>query len=182
MPIYSPTQLDALQKKLTSFRGEECYITFYRESDYSAGKLRSQMTPVGAYLYATGVSITENIQEHQPMQGFGSATKNLVAPSCVESALNISAMYCQEGSDLTWMAPGHTPLLAFIDFVDNTHTKKSADDSLNANLDYVQTIVIRNLRRANRTVTSNTGNQVTYALSFVGGTVTTLANGVMDLP
>lgn len=182
MSSYNVNQLEANQKKLTSFRGEECYVTFYRESDYSAGKLRSQMTPVGAYLYATGVSITENASELTPMQGFGSATKNLFAPGVVESTLNISALYCQEGSDLTWMAPGHSPLLAFIDFVDSTHIKKSANDSLNSNLDYVQTIVIRNLRRANRTITSNTGNGVTYALSFAGGDVTTLANGVMDLP
>jgi hypothetical protein len=78
------------------------------------------------------------------------------------------------------MAPGHTPLLAFIDFFMPQNLQ--ANDVANANGDLVQTLVARNLRVSSKTITSSDAAGVTYALAFNGGRVTRLANNTMDLP
>lgn len=182
MSIYTTTTLDGLKRLNTSFRAEEAFISFYKEADYVPGRLRSQMTPVGVYLYCNGINISDTIVELPSYQGFNSMSKNIVKPAYVETSLGISALYVQEGFDLTWIAPGHPAMLAYVDYIDSSHVgKKSTHDGINANLDYVQTIVVRNLRRTNRRIQGAYGASVSYSLDFVGGDVNTLATGVMDL-
>jgi hypothetical protein len=182
MSFYTTNTIDAFGLKRTSFRGEEAYISFYLESDYVPGKLRSAYpTPVGNYLFCTGINIVESISELPPIQGFNSMTKNLRAPAVVETSLSLNAMYVQEGDPL-WMAPGHAPLIAFIDFIDNTHIKKSANDSLNTNLDYTQTVVVRDVRRIKRSIGAQNGAGISYGIDFACGQLITLGVGVMELP
>lgn len=180
MSVYTENSLIAQRKANTTFRAEGGYITFYAESDYTAGKARSAMTPLGTYLFINGVTVNETIQEHQAVQGFGSDYENLYAPSLVKSTLNVNGLYVQEGADPAWMAAGHPDLMAFIDFF--MPMKSQANDTVNANGDIEQTIVVRNLRVASKTIAATDANGVTYALNFNGGRVTRLANTTMDLP
>jgi hypothetical protein len=180
MSLYTESYLQGLRSKVTTFRAEGGYITFYRESDYTLGKLRSQMTPLGTYLFINGITISETIAEHPAQQSFGSDYENLTAFAVVRSSVSINGLYTQEGADPAWMAPGHTPLLAFIDFFMPQNLQ--ANDVANANGDLVQTLVARNLRVSSKTITSSDAAGVTYALAFNGGRVTRLANNTMDLP
>jgi len=180
MSLYTESYLQGLRSKVTTFRAEGGYITFYRESDYTPGKLRSQMTPLGTYLFISGITINETISEHTPQQSFGSDYENLTAFALVKSSLSIDGLYTQEGADPAWMAPGHPPLLAFIDFF--MPQKPQAGDVANANGDIVQTLVARHLRVSSKSITSSDAAGVTYAITFNGGRVTRLANNNMDLP
>jgi len=181
MGLYTESALQALRKSLTTFRAEGGYITFYAESDYTAGKARSAMTPLGTYLFINGLTVSETIQEHPPLQAFGSDYENLTAFSMVKSTLSINGLYVQEGADPAWSAPGHTPLIAFIDFF-MPGMKPQAHDSVNSNGDLEQTVVVRNLRISSKTIGANDASGVTYAMSFNGGRVTRLATSTMDLP
>jgi len=186
MSIYTPSAIEANQKNLTSFRGEEGLISFYREADFAAltnqANARSQMTPVGEYLYYTGIAINDSSVELPSFQSFNSASKNIFAPGYSECTMNITALFTQECSDLNWIAPGHPPLLAYIDYIDSDNSgKKSTGDILDANGNYAQTIVVRQLRRTTRKITGSRGASVTYGVDFVGTTVTELPAGCMDM-
>lgn len=181
MANYTTSYIEGYGQKRTSFRGEEAYITFFLESDYAPGKLRSAMTPIGTYIYSNGIQITETISELPAIQAFNSRCRALTAPAFVESLLAISALYTQEG-DPAWIRVGHPPLIAYIDFIDSQHIKKSPDDFLNANLDIAQTIVIRALRRQKRAISAQHGGSVNYSVEFIGGEVITLPIGQMDIP
>lgn len=180
MAAYTTDTLTSLGVTTTSFRGEEVYVTFYKESDYSAGKKRSAMNPVVDYLYINGVSVSDAVVEHPRLQAYGSRTQNLRAPAYVESSLSISGLYAQE--DASWMAPGHPPLIAFIDFIDSDRVgKKSKDDVLNSNLDYVQTIVVRDVVRKQRAINAQGGSSASHTVEFSCGEVVSLAPGIQDL-
>lgn len=181
MSLYTESAIQGQQSKQTTFRAEGGYISFYAESDYVPGKLRSQMTLLGSGLFINGLSIQETISEHPPVQAFGSDYENLTAFNMVKSSLSINGLYVQEGADPAWNLPGHTPLIAFVDFFMPT-LKPLSGDTVNANGDVQQTVVVRNLRIQSKSIGSSDAAGVTYSLSFNGGRVTRLAASTMDLP
>ena len=180
MSIYTKKTVEATALPVTTFRAEEGYITFFLESDYTAGKLRSQMTPVGRYLFTQGLSINEQVKELPGIQSFGSDTENLTAAATIGSSLTINALYTQEGTNLTWSEPGHPWLMAFVDFIDATPLAK-ANDVVNSLYELSQTLVLRNLRCIGRSISFSDQNGVNYTMNFNGGKVVRLANNTMDL-
>ena len=139
------------------------------------------MTPMGTNLFTQGLSVSESIQEHPPQQSFGSDYENLTATNLVKSTMQVNCLYCQEGADPAWMAPGHPPLICFIDFFMPGMVPRS-NDVLNANRDLEQTVVVRNLRVSSKSINAADAQGVSYSISFNGGKIVRLANSTMDLP
>ena len=181
MSLYSEKTVQALQQQLTSFRAEGGYVTFYQEQAYTPGTTRSSMPQVGCYLFQHGIHIQESIAEHPAIQPFNSDQDTLFAAAKVSSTLQINALYVQESSDLLWIAPGHPPLIAFVDYFVSV-TNPRANDVQNSLATVAQTIVVRNLRCIGKTIESQDASSVNYSLSFTGGRVTRLASTTMDLP
>lgn len=181
MSVYSRRTIENLHQELTSFRTEEGYITFYTEADYAANLLRSNMTPIGTYLFSNGLSLQESVEELPAYQGFGSKYKNLVKAGCVGCNLQIQALYTQEAS-ASWCDPGHPELIAYIDYIDDTlPSGKKSGDILNSQLELSQTLVVRHLRCVSRNLVSSENSITQYSLTFNGGWATRLAANAMDL-
>lgn len=184
MSTYTPLTLDANYKKRSPFIALEGYITFYAMSDYTPGKLRSAMTPLGTYLFWQGFSINDVRTYLPPLQAYGSKTKNLTACESQESKVSINGMMVQVGDSTAWFAAGHAPLLAFVDFIYDPGflATNQKDDVKNANNLVNQTIVIKDLNCAASDIAGSDANLVTWNLTFFGGEVVYLAPSTMDLP
>jgi hypothetical protein len=184
MATYPILTLESQQKKRSPFVALEGYITFYAMSDWTPGKLRSAMTPLGTYLFWQGFSIDDARNYLPPLQAFGSKSKNLTACESQESKVSINGMMVQVGDDCSWFAAGHAPLLAFVDFVADPGILPSnqKDDIKNANNLVNQTIVVKDLNCATSQIAGSDSNLVTWNLTFFGGEVVYLDPTTMDLP
>lgn len=183
MSLYTIAAMEAARKQRSPFIAQEGYITFYAMSDYTPGKLRSAMTPLGTYLFWQGLNIEDIRTYHPPLQAFGSKAKNLTVIESQESKISINGLMTQVGDDAAWFAAGHPPLLAFVDFVaDSSLPSEQKGDIKNA-LNYVeQTVVIKDLHCTNSVITASDTNLVTWNLNFIGGEVVYLPVTTMDLP
>lgn len=174
MALYRPGRVP-----VTSFKIEEGYLTFFDENAM-AGKLRSEGTALGTYLFYNGLTLTVSHQEHPPEQGWGQVYNNLRAPRVVTSDLAVQALYTQE-SDAGWISPGGPRLRVYIDYLDPTVQAPLSADTLNANKDLVQTIVVHECMITARRIATSDDQAVTYTLQFSGGDVDFVPNTTMDI-
>lgn len=173
--ILREKDLQALRKRVTTFKTEDAYITFYYEKDYQgASTPRSSLTPVGSYLFWNAFTLDENFSLLTPQQALGKSYKNLRPVGYVDSRFSVSGLYTQEGSDLDWLKPGHPPLLCFVDFVDALLLQKMDDDVLDPLGNVQQTLVIRDARLGSKKIQSEDAAGVTLSLDFTAGEVVRL--------
>lgn len=167
---------------ITTFRGEEGYITFYKESDFPvASTPRSSATAVGTYLFYLGMTYSQTTTEHPPYQSYGSRTRAIRAAEVTGAALNVSALLTQE-NDPFWLKAGHPALRAYIDFVDSWLVEPRAGDVLNSELQHTQTIIVRDLTCTSKKLVSTDDQLITYSIDFVGGEAQVLPANLMDYP
>lgn len=177
MSLYTEAELLALEKRVTSFRAQEGYLSFYKESEYIyAGFPRADMTLVGQYLFYLGLDIDEQHVLLTPKQAYGKRTKNLKPVGYQEYKMGINGLYTQESSDLTWLQPGHDPLIVFIDYIDDSGIAIGANNAVDATGRIIQTIVVRDARLTSKRLAYQDAQSVSFNLSFTGGLVAKLPN------
>ena len=179
---FTEVELQGLQSKNTTFRGEEAFLTFYPESEYAPNTPRTSMTPLGLYLFTQGFSLDEAHGYLPPVQAIGKDTQNLRVAEVMESRLSVSGLLTQSESDLAWIKPGHVPILCFIDFIDESPDMNpdAVDNVLDALHRVNQTLVVRNLRLTSKRVSSADASGTQFSLDFTGGLVERLANDTQD--
>lgn len=183
MSIYTPAQLAALTAQRTVFSALEGTVSFYAESDYWAGRTRTQMTLLGSHLFVTGLTVNDTRNMHPFVQPFGAKSKTLTAVESVESKLSIQSMLVATGDKIAWFAPGHPPLIAFVDYIaDKIPGSYQPDDLLDTNGYVHQSVVLRNCICTGTSFTGADVSLIGWTLDFTCGELTFLANGSMDLP
>ncbi len=176
------SELLSLQKRLTSFRNEEGYITFYFEYEYTAsGKPRNLMTPKGSSIFTRGFTLNETRQALDPQQAFGFNYPNLRPVGSADASFSIQGYYTQEKS-LDWLFPGHPPFVIFIDFIDDSTTRLHNSQPSNiyqaGSTAYTQTFLVRDCRCISKNVVAADDSLVQWDLSFTCGEVVALSPGV----
>lgn len=168
MTVYSEASLRALQDRVSSYRSEEAYITFYLESDYAGDATpRSTMTPLGTYLFYLGISVDETNQLLTPQQAVGSRYKNLKPVGYTETKLTVSGLYTQEGADLDWLVPGGPGMLVYLDFIDESRLNPGlSGNALDAYGRIVETWVIRDARTTDKRISYQDAASVQFSVSF----------------